>query len=70
MASSTATAMAPETSARSSRERKLCCCAFVGTPSHLRTNVTEAAANLPFLFSFVAEFRKKEKLKIKDSKKK
>jgi hypothetical protein len=31
--------------------------------SHLRTNVTEAAANVPFLFSFLAEFRQKEKLK-------
>jgi hypothetical protein len=39
--------------------------------SHLRTNVTEAAAKLPFLFSFLAEFRQKEKLKkIKVSKKK
>jgi hypothetical protein len=28
--------------------------------SHLRTNVTEAAAKLPFLFSFLAEFRQKE----------
>jgi hypothetical protein len=31
--------------------------------SHLGTDVTEAAANLPFLFSFLAEFRQKEKLK-------